>query len=71
MACSGDESSALSAVPACRCARRASELLARAQQTGAVRPDVVIADLMQLTNAIALAASSPRTTRSWPTGSSP
>lgn len=32
-----------------------SALLARAQQAGAVRPDVEITDLMQLTNAIALA----------------
>ncbi|GHH40837.1 TetR family transcriptional regulator [Streptomyces candidus] len=31
-------------------------LLARAQRSGAVRPDVPIRDLMQLTNAIALAA---------------
>ncbi|CAM5262865.1 TetR family transcriptional regulator [Streptomyces spiroverticillatus] len=31
-------------------------LLARAQQSGTVRPDVPIRDLMQLTNAIALAA---------------
>ncbi|MEU0838498.1 helix-turn-helix domain-containing protein [Streptomyces sp. NPDC005962] len=55
MACSGDESSALSR--GCRLPLReaGSELLARAQQAGAVRPDVVIADLMQLTNAIALA----------------
>jgi AcrR family transcriptional regulator len=33
-----------------------SALLARAQQAGAVRPDVSIGDLLQLTNAIALAA---------------
>lgn len=32
-----------------------SALLARAQQAGSVRPDVEISDLMQLTNAIALA----------------
>lgn len=31
-------------------------LLVRAQQSGAVRADVSIGDLMQLTNAIALAA---------------
>jgi AcrR family transcriptional regulator len=33
-----------------------SALLARAQRAGAVRPDVSIGDLLQLTNAIALAA---------------
>jgi AcrR family transcriptional regulator len=33
-----------------------SALLARAQEAGAVRPDVSIGDLLQLTNAIALAA---------------
>ncbi|MEU3789544.1 TetR/AcrR family transcriptional regulator [Streptomyces fructofermentans] len=33
-----------------------SALLARAQSAGAVRPDVSIGDLLQLTNAIALAA---------------
>jgi hypothetical protein len=31
-------------------------LLVRAQRSGAVRPDVPIRDLMQLTNAVALAA---------------
>jgi AcrR family transcriptional regulator len=55
MACSADESSELSR--GCRLPLReaGSTLLARAQQAGSVRSDVVIADLMQLTNAIALA----------------
>ncbi|TQK52261.1 TetR family transcriptional regulator [Streptomyces sp. SLBN-118] len=55
MSASHDETSALSAcsVPL----REAGErLLLRAQESGAVRPDVSIGDLMQLTNAIALAA---------------
>jgi AcrR family transcriptional regulator len=55
MAASHDESSALSqcSVPM----REAGErLLVRAQTSGAVRADVSIGDLMQLTNAIALAA---------------
>ncbi len=55
MSASRDESSALA-----RCStpmREAGErLLVRAQKSGAVRPDVSIGDLMQLTNAIALAA---------------
>ncbi|MGQ4487631.1 TetR/AcrR family transcriptional regulator [Streptomyces sp. SAS_281] len=50
-----DESSALA-----RCntplREAGSNLLTRAQSSGAVRPDVSIDDLMQLTNAIALAA---------------
>ncbi|WP_229834609.1 TetR/AcrR family transcriptional regulator [Streptomyces xantholiticus] len=55
MSASHDESSALSAcsVPL----RDAGErLLGRAQESGSVRADVSIGDLMQLTNAIALAA---------------
>ncbi|GGT57646.1 TetR/AcrR family transcriptional regulator [Streptomyces purpureus] len=55
MSASYDESSALSqcSVPL----RAAGErLLARAQEAGTVRPDVSIGDLLQLTNAIALAA---------------
>jgi AcrR family transcriptional regulator len=55
MSASHDENSALSAcsVPL----RDAGErLLGRAQASGAVRADVSIGDLMQLTNAIALAA---------------
>ncbi|MEU4494350.1 TetR/AcrR family transcriptional regulator [Streptomyces sp. NBC_00210] len=55
MSASHDESSALSqcSVPM----REAGErLLVRAQESGAVRGDVSIGDLMQLTNAIALAA---------------
>ncbi|MGW1495131.1 TetR/AcrR family transcriptional regulator [Streptomyces sp. NPDC002402] len=55
MSASHDETSALSAcsVPL----REAGErLLIRAQESGAVRADVSIGDLMQLTNAIALAA---------------
>ncbi|WP_432037248.1 TetR/AcrR family transcriptional regulator [Streptomyces cucumeris] len=55
MACSTDESSALSRGCNLPLREAGSELLARAQRAGAVRPDVVIADLMQLTNAIALA----------------
>jgi AcrR family transcriptional regulator len=55
MSASTDKSSALSqcSVPL----RQAGErLLVRAQESGAVRADVSIDDLMQLTNAIALAA---------------
>ncbi|MEV5506531.1 TetR/AcrR family transcriptional regulator [Streptomyces orinoci] len=54
MAAQSDEASALSR---CSTPMRAagSTLLARAQQAGVVRPDVDIADLMQLTNAISLA----------------
>ncbi|MFI0979809.1 TetR/AcrR family transcriptional regulator [Streptomyces sp. NPDC021093] len=53
----GTESSA-SAMSACSIPMReaGTALLVRAQQSGAVRPDVPIRDLMQLTNAIALAA---------------
>ncbi|MDH2391889.1 MULTISPECIES: TetR/AcrR family transcriptional regulator [Streptomyces] len=55
MCASGDESSALA-----RCSgelREAGEvLLLRAQRGGAVRADVSIGDLLQLTNAIALAS---------------
>ncbi|WP_434595576.1 TetR/AcrR family transcriptional regulator [Streptomyces sp. A5-4] len=55
MSASRDDSSALA-----RCStsmREAGErLLVRAQESGVVRPDVSIGDLMQLTNAIALAA---------------
>ncbi|MEU6116168.1 helix-turn-helix domain-containing protein [Streptomyces sp. NPDC047117] len=55
MAAPADESSGLA-----RCSRPMREaggvLLTRAQQSGAVRPDVDIRDLMQLTNGIALAA---------------
>ncbi|MFD3436168.1 TetR/AcrR family transcriptional regulator [Streptomyces sp. NPDC058685] len=55
MSASHDRSSALS--QSCEPLREAgNELLVRAQESGAVRPDVSIADLMQLTNAIALAA---------------
>lgn len=54
MAAPADESSGLS-----RCSvpmrEAGSELLARAQRSGAVHPDVNINDLMQLTNGIALA----------------
>ncbi|MFG2228311.1 TetR/AcrR family transcriptional regulator [Streptomyces sp. NPDC048644] len=54
MAASADDSSGMA-----RCSVPMREaggaLLARAQQAGAVRPDVNIADLMQLTNGIALA----------------
>ncbi|MGW1073578.1 TetR/AcrR family transcriptional regulator [Streptomyces sp. NPDC002537] len=54
MAAQSDEASALS-----RCSlpmrEAGSELLARAQGAGAVRADVGIVDLMQLTNAISLA----------------
>ncbi|MFF2008061.1 TetR/AcrR family transcriptional regulator [Streptomyces sp. NPDC058195] len=55
MSASRDESSALSQ---CNVPMReaGAALLARAQASGAVRPDVSIDDLMQLTNAIALAA---------------
>ncbi|HET6857259.1 MAG TPA: helix-turn-helix domain-containing protein [Streptomyces sp.] len=55
MSASRDDGSALA-----RCStpmREAGErLLVRARESGAVRPDVSIGDLMQLTNAIALAA---------------
>ncbi|WP_052863848.1 TetR/AcrR family transcriptional regulator [Streptomyces niger] len=55
MAAPADESSGLA-----RCSRPMREagsvLLTRAQESGAVRPDVDIRDLMQLTNGIALAA---------------
>ncbi|WP_367044536.1 helix-turn-helix domain-containing protein [Streptomyces sp. Je 1-332] len=55
MSASHDDSSALS-----QCSRPMREagtaLLVRAQQAGAVRPGVSIGDLLQLTNAIALAA---------------
>lgn len=55
MAAPADESSGLA-----RCSRPMREagevLLTRAQRSGAVRPDVDIRDLMQLTNGIALAA---------------
>lgn len=55
MSASGDASSALA-----RCSepmREAGEaLLVRAREAGSVRADVTIADLLQLTNAIALAA---------------
>lgn len=55
MSASGDENSALAQchVPLRRAGAR---LLARAQESGAVRADVSIDDLLQLTNAIALAA---------------
>ncbi|MET9291303.1 helix-turn-helix domain-containing protein [Streptomyces sp. NPDC003077] len=55
MAAPADESSGLAR---CRVPMReaGSELLDRAQRAGAVRPDVTIHDLMQLTNGIALAA---------------
>lgn len=55
MAASHDDDSALA-----RCSgpmrEAGSALLTRARQAGAVRPDVSIGDLLQLTNAIALAA---------------
>jgi AcrR family transcriptional regulator len=53
-----DTDSASSAMASCSIPMReaGAVLLARAQQSGAVRPDVPIRDLMQLTNAIALAA---------------
>ncbi|MGV2916847.1 TetR/AcrR family transcriptional regulator [Streptomyces alfalfae] len=55
MAASHDDTSALA-----RCSRPMREagaaLLARAQEAGSVRPDVSISDLLQLTNAISLAA---------------
>ncbi|MGW1028902.1 TetR/AcrR family transcriptional regulator [Streptomyces sp. NPDC002577] len=55
MSASGDESSALA-----RCSRplreAGSALLVRAQKAGEVRAEVSIGDLLQLTNAIALAA---------------
>ncbi|GAA2374393.1 TetR/AcrR family transcriptional regulator [Streptomyces viridochromogenes] len=55
MAVSADDSSALA-----RCSdpirQAGGALLARAQQAGSVRADVAIADLLQLTHAIALAA---------------
>ncbi|MGW4204372.1 TetR/AcrR family transcriptional regulator [Streptomyces sp. NPDC004726] len=55
MSASHDRSSALSAccVPLSEAGER---LLARAQRSGSVRADASIGDLMQLTNAIALAA---------------
>ncbi|WP_455352840.1 TetR/AcrR family transcriptional regulator [Streptomyces sp. SYSU K217416] len=54
MSASNDDSSALSSccVPMREAGR---QLLVRAQVSGSVRPDVSITDLMQLTNAIALA----------------
>lgn len=52
---SGDTSSALSRC--CDPLREAGrELLTRAQSAGSVRPDITISDLLQLTNAIALAS---------------
>ncbi|MEV7197116.1 TetR/AcrR family transcriptional regulator [Streptomyces sp. NPDC093510] len=55
MSASHDDTSALA-----RCSKPMREagaaLLARAQEAGAVRPDVSISDLLQLTNAISLAA---------------
>jgi hypothetical protein len=46
--------------PLARCStpihQAGTALLRRAQQAGTVRPDVAIADLLQLTHAIALAA---------------
>lgn len=55
MSASGDETSALA--PCHAPLRRAgARLLARAQESGSVRADVSIEDLLQLTNAIALAA---------------
>ncbi|MFF8642154.1 TetR/AcrR family transcriptional regulator [Streptomyces sp. NPDC015345] len=55
MSASHDDTSALA-----RCSKpmraAGAALLARAQEAGAVRPDVSIADLLQLTNAISLAA---------------
>jgi AcrR family transcriptional regulator len=55
MSASHDDASALA-----RCSgpmrEAGSALLTRAQRAGAVRPDVSIGDLLQLTNAIALAA---------------
>lgn len=55
MSTSRDETSALAQ---CNVPLReaGAVLLARAQANGAVRPDVSIDDLLQLTNAIALAA---------------
>ncbi|MEV1040674.1 MULTISPECIES: TetR/AcrR family transcriptional regulator [unclassified Streptomyces] len=55
MSTSRDDSSALSQ---CNVPLReaGAALLVRAQKSGAVRPDVSIGDLLQLTNAIALAA---------------
>ncbi|MEL5960121.1 helix-turn-helix domain-containing protein [Streptomyces sp. CLV115] len=55
MSTSRDETSALSQ---CNVPLReaGAVLLVRAQESGAVRPDVSIGDLLQLTNAIALAA---------------
>ncbi|OMI33545.1 TetR/AcrR family transcriptional regulator [Streptomyces sparsogenes] len=55
LAASGDESSSLSQGCGLPMREAGSALLARAQQSGNVRSDVGIADLMQLTNAIALA----------------
>ncbi|MEV0258765.1 helix-turn-helix domain-containing protein [Streptomyces sp. NPDC050732] len=55
MSASHDDTSALA-----RCSKPMREagaaLLVRAQEAGAVRPDVSISDLLQLTNAISLAA---------------
>ncbi|MFC7307281.1 TetR/AcrR family transcriptional regulator [Streptomyces monticola] len=55
LSCSRDESSALA-----RCSTPLTEagraLLVRAQEAGSVRPEITIGDLLQLTNAIALAA---------------
>lgn len=56
MAASADESSELSRGCGLPMRDAGSALLARAQRAGAVRADVDIADLMRLTNAIALAA---------------
>ncbi|MEV0006646.1 helix-turn-helix domain-containing protein [Streptomyces sp. NPDC051840] len=55
MSAPGDENSALTSchVPLRQAGAR---LLSRAQSSGSVRPDVSIDDLLQLTNAIALAA---------------
>ncbi|MBM7437257.1 AcrR family transcriptional regulator [Streptomyces sp. HB132] len=55
MSASGDETSALTS---CHVPLRqaGAQLLARAQSSGSVRADVSIDDLLQLTNAIALAA---------------
>ncbi|MCX5204609.1 TetR/AcrR family transcriptional regulator [Streptomyces sp. NBC_00237] len=54
----GDTGGPASALTSCSNPMReaGTTLLVRAQQSGAVRPDVPIRDLMQLTNAIALAA---------------
>ncbi|MEU8892452.1 TetR/AcrR family transcriptional regulator [Streptomyces sp. NPDC048442] len=54
----GTDTGCAAAMSACSIPMReaGTALLVRAQQSGAVRPDVPIRDLMQLTNAIALAA---------------